>query len=67
VVTGRMNFLTAAKLSPDVLSEHTGLSKRTASHYRDHLLSTPSSTAREVVSELNKRHRQLRPKSKPGG
>jgi hypothetical protein len=57
----------AARLSTEVLSEHTGLSKRTAAHYRDHLLSTPSSTAREIVSELNKKHRLQREKSKQGG
>lgn len=65
VITGRLAFLTAAQLSTEVLSEHTGLSQRSAAHYRDHLLSTSSSTAREIVSELNKKHRQH--KSKRGG
>jgi hypothetical protein len=55
VFTGRVRFLELAKGNLDVLVEHTGVSRGTAALYREHLLQSPSSTAREVLSELNKR------------
>lgn len=58
VLTGRLNFLAAARLNTEVLSEHTGLSERSADSYRTHLLSSPSSTARNVMSRLNRKQKE---------
>ncbi len=54
VLTGRVAFLQAAKGSTDVLSEHAGVSPQWAGRYREHLIDAPTSTAREVMAQLNK-------------
>jgi integrase len=58
VMTGRLAFLKAARMSTDVLSEHAGLTPRAAAYYRDRIQSAPSSTAREVMTQLNKQQRK---------
>jgi hypothetical protein len=60
VLTGRIAFLQAAKGSTDVLSQHVGISAKWAGQYREHLVSSPSSTAREVISQLNRRQKRTR-------
>jgi hypothetical protein len=54
VLTGRIKFLQTAKGSTDAMAEHTGISAKSAGHYREHLLGSPSSTARDVMTQLNK-------------
>lgn len=58
VLTGRIAFLQAAQGSSESLSQQTGLSPQWASHYREHLLDSPSSTPRDVMSQLNKQQQK---------
>lgn len=58
VLTGRVTFLQAAKGSTDVMAEHVGISPKWAGHYREHLLNSPSSTARDVLSQINKQQKR---------
>lgn len=58
VLTGRIAFLQAAKGSTDVLSQHVGISAKWAGQYREHLLTSPSSTTRDVISQLNKHQKR---------
>lgn len=58
VLTGRVAFLQAAKGSTDVMSQHAGISSKWAGNYREHLLKSPSSSARDVMSELNKQQKR---------
>jgi integrase len=57
VLTGRIALLQAAKGSTDVIAEHAGISSKSAGHYREHLLSSPSSTARDALSRLDKQRK----------
>lgn len=58
VLTGRVAFLQAAKGSTDVMSQHAGISAKWAGNYREHLLNAPSSSARDVLSQLNKQQKR---------
>jgi integrase len=58
VLTGRVAFLQAAKGSTDVMSRHAGISPKWGGSYREHLFKSPSSTARDVISALNKQQKR---------
>lgn len=58
VLTGRIALLQAAKGSTDALAEHAGISAKSAGHYREHLLNSPSSTAKAALLQIDKRRKQ---------
>jgi site-specific recombinase XerD len=58
VLTGRVALLQAAKGSTDAIAEHAGILPKSAGHYREHLLSSPSSTARDALARLDKQRKQ---------
>jgi hypothetical protein len=58
VLSGRVALLQAAKGSTEAIAEHAGISPKWAEHYREHLLDSPSSTARDALSVINKQRKQ---------
>jgi len=58
VVTGRVTLLKAAKGSTNAVAEHAGITLKSAGHYREHLLRSPSSTARDALLQIDKQRKQ---------
>ncbi|HEX7476420.1 MAG TPA: hypothetical protein VF331_01310, partial [Polyangiales bacterium] len=58
VLTGRVALLRAAKGSTEAVAEHAGISPKWAGHYSEHLLDSPSSTARDALLQINKQRKQ---------
>jgi hypothetical protein len=58
VLTGRVALLQAAKGSTEAVAEHAGISAKWAGHYREHLLGSSASTARDALLQINKQRRQ---------